>query len=261
MKMLLYSFLLATLVLSACGTDTPQEENTAQGTEDEKEEAEVAAVPEVEVITDEEPLPVSEETTIQAKVTQDGAPVDDAEYVDFEIWNEKDGQDSSNTIESEHVGDGVYEIQYTFEKKGTYQMYAHTQVGDLHTMPKVTVQVGEMKEDKTTAESGHDHKEGHGDSEFMVHLMTEQTFTAGEDNELVTHINRMEQPFEEAKVRFEISSDQLEAHKYIETEETNPGEYTSTFSFPSAGTYTVNVHYEKPDKEIHGHKEVKIEVK
>lgn len=259
MKKLLYSFLLATLVLSACGTDS-EEENSTQGNDNEAEETETAPAPEVEVVTGDEPLPVNEEVTLQAKVTQGGEPVEDAESVDFEIWNEKDGKENSETLESTHTENGIYEIQYTFKKAGAYQMYAHTQVGDVHTMPKVTVQVGEeMDTEETAEESSHEHGD-HSAQEFMVHLMTKQGFTAGEENKLTAHINRMEQPFEDAKVRFEISSDQLDAHKYIDAEETKAAEYTSTFNFPTAGKYIVTVHYEKPNKEIHGHEEVEIEV-
>ncbi|MBA2176479.1 FixH family protein [Halobacillus locisalis] len=261
-KLLILSFiLLVSVIATACGTSSNEQETTqgSEGTEESSEE-QAPEIPVVEVTFESDPLPVEEETTIQATVTQGGEPVEDAEYVDFEIWNKQDGKDNSTTVESEHVGDGVYEITHSFEKAGTYEMFAHTQVGDLHTMPKKTVQVGEkmFMEDEPSETS--DDEQGHGDGKFMVHLKDKQDFKAEGSSDLVTHINKMEQPFKEAMVRYEIVSDQLDKHEYIDAEETNPGEYTATFTFPTTGSYTVKVHYEKPDEEIHGHQEIEVKV-
>ncbi|MCA0971883.1 FixH family protein [Halobacillus litoralis] len=258
MKKLFFSLLII-LFISACGSSASEEDSTSHGDESEGTE-EVAPIPEVEVGFEEDPLPVNEATTIQATVTQGGEPVEDAEYVDFEIWNEADGEEASTTIESEHVGDGVYQIEYTFEKAGSYQLYAHTQVADLHTMPKESFQVGEGDAAPSEHPEGQSHDHGENDGKFMVHIQTEEAFTSGKESELVTHINHMEVPFEDGVVRFEISSDQLEAHQFIDAEESNPGEYKAAYEFPSPGTYNINVHYEKPDQDIHGHKDKAIEV-
>lgn len=263
-KLLLLSFiLLLSVIATACGTSSNEKEETqgSEGTEENTEEK-APEIPTVDVTFESDPLPVEEETTIQATVTQGGEPVEDAEYVDFEIWNKQDGKENSTTVESEHIGDGVYEITRTFEKAGMYEMLAHTQVGDLHTMPKKTVQVGEeMSMEDESSEESSDHEHGHGNGKFMVHLMDKQDFKAEVQSDLITHVNKMEQPFKEAMVRFEIISDQLDKHEYVDAEETNPGEYTGSFTFPSAGSYTVKVHYEKPDEEIHGHQEIEVEVK
>ena len=265
-KVLLLSFmLLLSVIATACGTSSNEQETT-QGSEEEGKSTEEQApeIPTVDVTFESDPLPVEEETTIQATVTQGGDPVEDAEYVDFEIWNKQDGKENSTTVESEHIGDGVYEITHTFEKAGMYEMFAHTQVGDLHTMPKNTIQVGNemaMEDESTDSSESSDHGHDHGDGKFMVHLMDKQDFKAEGQSDLITHVNKMEQPFEEAMVRYEIISDQLDKHEYVDAEETNPGEYTGSFTFPSAGSYTVKVHYEKPDEEIHGHQEIEVEVK
>ncbi|KHE69049.1 FixH family protein [Halobacillus sp. BBL2006] len=258
-------FIFLILFLAACGS-SDQEQGAAQ--EDESS-AESLTPPEVEVQFKEQPLPVNEETVIQAVVIQGDEKVKDAEYVEFEIWNDADGEDSSEKVKASHTKDGVYEAAYTFEKAGTYQVIAHTQVGDLHTMPQKEVTVGKekdqaAKEDTTGEDSSHDSGESdgysHGNKEFMVHLMTDQIFKTGEESTLTAHVSQMESPFEDAMVRFEISSDQMERHAFIDAEEFEPGEYKATYTFPSAGDYTINVHYEKPDKEIHGHKEETIEV-
>ncbi|MBX0359195.1 FixH family protein [Halobacillus sp. Nhm2S1] len=247
MKKVFLSIILL-FVMSACSVN-----NNEQDSSSAEEENKAAEVPEVQVEFEHQPLPLNEETTIQASVTQGGEPVPDAEYVEFEIWNSEDGQDSSETFEAKHTENGVYTITHSFAKEGTYQVIAHTQVDDLHTMPETEVAVGQQAE-----ASGHEHGDDRG--KFMVHLMTEQSFKAGESSTLTTHINHMEEPFSEAKVRYEISSDQMEKHVYIGAEESERGEYTTTYTFPSPGTYTINVHYEKPDEDIHGHQKETIEV-
>ncbi|SFF93132.1 YtkA-like [Halobacillus alkaliphilus] len=262
MNRLLWSLLvfIFILLLAACGTN----EQSQQNSESSSSEDQVAEVPEVEVKFGEQPIPVKEKTTIEAAVTQANEPVEDADYVDFEIWNESNGQESSKTIEAEHTGDGIYEIEYTFDSSGTYQVIAHTQVGDLHTMPQVEVVVGEEQSSTSDNSSSHSHEDSqdHNDmkEKFMVHFMKEEGFKAGEETQLTTHINQMEQPFEDGLVSFEISSDQMDKHLYVDAEEQEPGEYIASHTFPAAGSYTITIHYEKPNQDIHGHQEETIEV-
>ncbi|SFK22197.1 YtkA-like [Halobacillus dabanensis] len=248
MKKILLSILLL-ILMSACSGNN-EENNTSDQTDQTNAATEL---PEVEVEFEHEPIPVNEETTIKAMVTQGDEPVPDAKYVEFEIWSTQDGQDTSETLEAKHVEAGSYEIQYTFEKEGTYQVIAHTQVDDLHTMPQKEVNVGQEGQ-----ASGHDHSDNSG--KFMVHLMTDQPFKAGENSTLTTHINHMEEPFSDGDVKFEISSDQMDKHIYVDAEESELGEYTATYNFPDPGTYRINIHYEKPEEDIHGHQEQRIDV-
>ncbi|QAS51915.1 FixH family protein [Halobacillus litoralis] len=248
----IFILIIISMTLAACGSDDG-ENNTSNADEQDTQNNEVPETPEVMVSFDHQPLPVGEETTIKAKVTQGDEPVPDAEYVKFEIWNKGDSQDSSQTIEAEHTDDGVYEITHTFDEAGSYQVIAHTQVDDLHTMPKSEVKVG-----KDSEVSEHSHSEESG--KFMVHLETEQKFKAGEKSPLVVHINHMEDPFTKGLVKFEISADHMEKHLYVDAEEVEPGMYKTSHNFSEPGTYTINTHYEKPDEEIHGHKEKTIEV-
>ncbi|WP_226585001.1 FixH family protein [Halobacillus litoralis] len=243
-KFIFLACALICLFITACSSEekTPssEDENTAE-------------IPEVEVTFEQTPLPVNKETTIKAKVTQGGEPVTEASYVKFEIWKNSKGQDSSETIEAQHEASGIYKIKQTFNEEGTYQIIAHTQVDDLHVMPQKEVTVG-----KQTQSSVEHHEDTNG--RFMVNLMTDQVFKAGEESTLITHINHMEDPFTEAEVRFEISSDNLDKHIFIDAEENELGEYESTYTFPQAGQYTINIHYEKPAEEIHGHQEQTVEV-
>ncbi|MCP3029037.1 FixH family protein [Halobacillus sp. A5] len=241
--------LVCFIVLTACGTEEGNDSSSA----DEEE----VVQPEVEVVFDEEPLPVDEETPIQAIVTADGEPVKDADYVEFEIWEDTEREDTSETLEAEHTEDGVYELMYEFEEDGTYQVIAHTQARDVHTMPQVEVQAGD---DSSHEED--EHEEGshaHEDGEFAVHLIQEE-LSSEENSELLAHIEQNGEPFEQGEVSFEISSDQLDKHEFIEAEEVEPGAYQAEFDFPAAGGYLINVHYEKPEEDIHGHKEEEVKV-
>ncbi|MCP3030215.1 FixH family protein [Halobacillus sp. A1] len=252
-KISLLSLLFFLTFLAACGSS--EEENSSNEEE--------MFQPEVEVNFEEEPLSVNEQASIQAIVTSNGEPVNDADYVEFEIWSDEEGEDESETIEAERVDEGQYETAYTFDTSGTYQVIAHTQARDVHTMPQVEVQVGEASEGESDGEHSHseDTEHDHGSGEFTVHLMTAENFTAEESSELMTHIQQNDSPFEKGEVTFEIRSDQLEKHEFVEAEEDEAGEYTADYEFPSEGEYVVNVHYEKPEEEIHGHKEESIEVK
>ncbi|GGF24503.1 hypothetical protein GCM10010954_24250 [Halobacillus andaensis] len=240
---------ISIIFLAACGT--------SQDNESSSEEDEEIVQPEVEVVFEDEPLPVGEETSIQAIVTANNDPITDADYVEFEIWNDAQGEDESETIEAEHQEEGLYEINYSFDEDGTYQVIAHTQARNVHTMPQVEVQVGEEQsshEHDMEEESRHDHDE----KEFTVHFMKDEDFSSNEDSELMTHIEQDGEPFEEGEVSFEISSNQLDKHEFIDAEEVEPGAYRAAFEFPSTGDYLINVHYEKPEEDIHGHKEEEI---
>lgn len=80
---------------------------------------------------------VGETVELHAFVTYGDEDVTDARVV-FEIWNVEDRENSVN-IDAENHGDGSYTIEYIFEEPGTYEMYAHTDAHDLHTMPKKQV--------------------------------------------------------------------------------------------------------------------------
>ncbi|WP_173917270.1 FixH family protein [Halobacillus sp. Marseille-Q1614] len=254
---LLMALIILSAILAACGSSKEEEKNTVAEEE--------LFNPEVEVKFEEEPLPLSEDTAIQAVVTSNNTPVEDADYVEFEIWNDAKGQDSSETIETEHKGEGVYEAVYTFEEAGTYQVIAHTQARNIHTMPQVEVQAGEKSEASDTHDDSHSHDEetdghhDHGGGKYSVTLNSNE-FTSGKKSELLTHIEKQGENFEGAEVSFEISSEQLNKHEFIAAQEQENGEYSAQYKFPSAGEYLINVHYVKQDEDIHGHKEINVQV-
>lgn len=254
----LFLLLILSILLTGCGEALSNKDNV---------QAQPPQMPKVDLSFEKKPLPVNRETTIQATVTQGGEPVTKADYVEFEIWNTSKGKESSQTIETENVGNGVYQISYNFSTAGIYKIIAHTQVGDLHTMPQEEITVGDAEKQKTAAapqasQHSHSSKDSHAHEQgkSMVQLKNKEAFQSGEKTKLTSYINRMEQPFENGVIRFEIYSNQMKAHQYIDAKEVSPGEYTAFYTFPDPGTYTINVHYEKPDKEIHGHENIKIEV-
>ena len=94
----------------------------------------------VEVLTPEK-LNVGEATTLEVKVTQGGEVVNDADSVDFEVW-ESGLRDEGTMIDGEFTEDGVYTAEYTFDHDGVYYMYAHTTARGMHVMPKQQFIVG-----------------------------------------------------------------------------------------------------------------------
>ncbi len=237
-------------LLAACGSQEVKDQTSDAGDS-------AVTKPEVEVKFEEEPLPVNKKTMIQAIVTQDGENVEDAEKVEFEIWKDSEGQDNSEMIEANNQGDGVYSITYTFKSEGKYTLYAHTTANDVHVMPLVHFEVGQ-EHSESADEDSHDHASG---EEYTVHFVNDTEFKASKESTLTAHIKHGEEPFSGAQVRFEISSSQMEKHSFVDAKEGESGEYQANYTFPSAGDYTVKVHYEKPEKEIHGHQESNVNVK
>lgn len=114
----------------------------ATGCGQSKNESLEGLFPEVEIKIPKE-INVGNPVTIQAIVTAGGKPVDDAEEVALEIGmvNGTDGTQEKTTVTSS--GNGVYELEKTFEKSGTYYVIAHTTALGMHTMPKKEFQVTE----------------------------------------------------------------------------------------------------------------------
>ncbi|WP_050179671.1 FixH family protein [Domibacillus robiginosus] len=117
-------------ILSACSS---QEEQSAQTNQ-------VMKLVKVEVKLNPEEAKAKQKTEIQAIVTQDNEPVEDADEVKFEIW--KEGDEKHETIKAAHRKDGIYAINKTFTEEGIYNIIAHTNARSLHTMPKIQVTIG-----------------------------------------------------------------------------------------------------------------------
>ncbi|MBY0116293.1 FixH family protein [Paenibacillus sp. FSL L8-0435] len=97
-----------------------------------------------------------EEVALQIKLTQGEQPVNDADHVQFQVWNEQDepeapsfdqGMMSAEELESRgatkavSIGDGIYEVKHAFQESGVYVVQAHVTSGAMHTMPRTKVTV------------------------------------------------------------------------------------------------------------------------
>ena len=132
MKKLFLTLGMAAVLAVGCGAEDNSVDTLGSG------EVPVEII--VEVLTPEK-LNVGEATTLEVKVTQSGEAVNDADSVDFEVW-ESGLRDEGTMIDGEFTEDGVYTAEYTFDHDGVYYMYAHTTARGMHVMPKQQFIVG-----------------------------------------------------------------------------------------------------------------------
>ena len=132
MKKLFLTLAMAAVLAVGCGAEDDAVDTLGSG------EVPVEII--VEVLTSEK-LNVGEATTLEVKVTQGGEVVNDADSVDFEVW-ESGLRDEGTMIDGEFTEDGVYTAEYTFDHDGVYYMYAHTTARGMHVMPKQQFIVG-----------------------------------------------------------------------------------------------------------------------
>jgi len=201
-----------------------------------------------------ETVDVGETVELKAEVTYGDDMETDAE-VNFEVWETGD-QENSDMLEAENHGDGTYTAEYTFEHDGIFEMYAHTDAQNLHTMPKKEITVGEGGEYDTEAGDGHGfHTEG-----FDMLFMEPEDVRVGEETELMVHLMMHDDALENANVRYEIWPDGDEdSTAWVDTEEGNAGEYTAHHAFEEAGTYHIQIHVED-DEDLHEHMTYEVDV-
>ncbi|WP_077213647.1 FixH family protein [Bacillus dakarensis] len=86
----------------------------------------------------------NETVTFEAKVTYGSEEVTDADEVAFEIWRAHD--EDHEKFEIEHAENGIYRLEKTFEREGTYYIISHVTGRSMHNMPKKEFVVGEPSE-------------------------------------------------------------------------------------------------------------------
>jgi hypothetical protein len=202
-----------------------------------------------------------ETVQLKALVTYGEEAVKDAE-VTFEVW-EQGKEEESQKYEANNHEDGTYTTEVTFEHEGIYEMYAHTDAKDMHTMPKAMITIGNPSEQEEEQGSHHEdgnHDDAHSHGEhtegFVLHFVEPKHISAGNEVELVTHLELDGTPLENARVRYEISNDKDEQN-WVETNESKAGEYVGKHIFETPGTYNLKVHVEN-DEGLHEHKEYEI---
>ncbi|WP_299089295.1 FixH family protein [uncultured Metabacillus sp.] len=148
MKNIIFVFvcLIFSLIISGC------QETETHGAHQQTADEEVKA-PRVEIQAKEH-VNKNETVPITANVYYGEDLVDDAK-VTFEI---KHG-DASEKVEAKLIDAGTYKIDYLFKEDGTYQVIAHTDVKDYHTMPVKEIQVGEGTTIKSTETEHQQHQE------------------------------------------------------------------------------------------------------
>lgn len=202
-----------------------------------------------------------EAITFSAKVTQDGQPVDDAKEVTFEWW--KDGQEQHQSIPAVHQRDGLYTAQQTIDQPGSYLVYYHVTARDFHNMQKVPFLVKDSR--SSQADTEHVHGDGqesgqHHASGVDFHFMPPASIQANESAPFTVHVMKENQALTQAAVRFEYWQGKEEKHAFVDAAETQAGQYSASVSFPSSGAYTMKVHVEKKEGDIHDHKEFAVTV-
>ncbi|MFC0274234.1 FixH family protein [Metabacillus herbersteinensis] len=262
-RFILLTFLSA---LVACG------QNNENSTSAEQE----VKAPRAEIISKEH-VNKEEEVHIQAKVYYGEELADDANVM-FEIKN----GDESTEIDADLEDKGTYAIHHQFKEDGLYQVIAHTDVENYHTMPSKEIQVGEVAvngeekhqsekdneehhhgEGSESAQQNHQHDEATENEHHHVQKLTimtgnTETFTTASTSTLSTIIEKENEAFADAKVRFEVWKKDEKNHQYLNAAESGDGEYSTEYTFDQVGVYTMVVHVEKGD--IHEHKEITFEI-
>ncbi|WP_246944126.1 FixH family protein [Bacillus pinisoli] len=237
------------LFISACNNSTNNGTNVNQ-------ETEVPKIINVEIEIEKNQLEVGETVKVDAIVTQGNEAVEDASDVSFEVF-EKDIDSDHEMIVGEHTDNGIYTIQKTFEKEGTYIIVAHVTARDQHAMPRTELKVGNPVANDHETEHSHEH-DGHTEGNLTIDFKHDELISGKPillDAQPVLEGN----PVVDSMVKFEIWGEHESRHEFIQAEEVRDGVYQSTFQFEEEGTYFVVVHLQ--NEELHEHIEHELTVK
>jgi len=242
----------AMVFVSACGGSDNQD--TAQ------EEADEPKILEVQFDLP-ETADVNETIELKATVTYGDELVEDAAEVIFEHW-EQGNEDDSTMVEANNNEDGTYTAEVIFEEDGLYEIYAHTTARDMHTMPKKSVAIGDAESQEADDEHHEDDSHDHGEHAegFELHFENPENVQAGQETDLTVQLQLDNEPLEDARVRYEITSDDYpDMHEWVDTEEFEAGEYNVAYTFEESGSYDIMMHVENDDG-LHEHEEHRVEV-
>lgn len=204
---------------------------------------------------------VNEPVQLQGTVSYGDEAVKDAE-VEFEIWQDGDKDNTSEKVEATNHKDGTYSIETTFDKDGMFTVQIHVTAKDQHTMPQQNIKIGTgasaaQPHDKDSEQEHDHHTEG-----FAMHFMEPEQVTAGDEVDLITHIELDDNPLENAIVTYEIWQDNADDNDrdWVNTEATNiAGEFSGKYTFKKAALYHIKIHV-KGDNELHEHEVRNVKV-
>src|SRR5699024_10325613 len=94
---------------------------------------------------------VDEDVELKATDTYGDEKVTDDEQMEFEYRQEED-RDDSTYIDGENKEDGTYTAEVSFEQDSVYEIYANTTAKALHTMPKKSIEIGNVSENDNNEE-------------------------------------------------------------------------------------------------------------
>jgi hypothetical protein len=265
MKKYLYVFILAVMVLAACGKDSGDSSQGDAGQVPEILEAKIDIPEKVEL---------NEEITLSVEVVQGKEAVEDADEVKFEIWQDGN-QEESEMLPAAHTGKGIYEAHKTFVKDGDFIVQVHVTARDMHTMPKAEVQAGEGGEADNSADGeaghehgedeGHDHASGgeessHHHGEAAISFIKPDHIHADQAAGLEVQVDNQDgAPLEKALVKLEIMKEGRDTPEWVNLTESGKGKYSAEHSFAEAGSYTVTVHVENSEG-LHEHSDFPLAV-
>lgn len=87
----------------------------------------------------------NQQETIKVKLTQAGEPVEDADYVHFEIWNQE-GTVHYAMEQATEEKNGIYSLSKEFQEEGLYFLQVHASNDGSIVMPQMQFVVGKLTE-------------------------------------------------------------------------------------------------------------------
>lgn len=92
-----------------------------------------------------EDLSVNEEVVLEVSLSQNGAPVDSADFVHFEV-QKQDGSIRFPMEEAENTENGVYQMHFKFKSEGLYYFEVHAGNKGSVVSPQQQFIVGELSD-------------------------------------------------------------------------------------------------------------------
>lgn len=131
-NLLLMIFILCILIITvACSQNT-------------EKTVEIPSFLDVQLVVNPIQGKVNEVITFEAKVMYGNKEVTDPDEVTFEIWRAHD--DKHEKFEPKNKGNGVFALEKSFAREGTYYIYAHVTAEKMHYMPKKEFVIGQPSE-------------------------------------------------------------------------------------------------------------------
>lgn len=87
----------------------------------------------------------NQQETIKVKLTQAGEPLEDADYVHFEIWNQE-GSVHYEMEQAKKEKNGIYSVRKDFSEDGLYFVQVHASNDGSIIMPQKQFVVGKLTE-------------------------------------------------------------------------------------------------------------------